>query len=101
MTTPMAYGIPRLGVKSELQMQAYATATTAQDLSCSLWILKPLSEARDRTSILMGTSWVLNLLSHKGNSYNLVLMLLYDIPMEKIKIYLINHLEEIMILATY
>ena len=32
------------------------------------WILKLLSEARDRTHILMDTSGVLNLLSHNGNS---------------------------------
>ena len=47
------------------QLQAYATATAAQDLShicelySSLWqcqILNPLSEARDRTHILMVTS---------------------------------------------
>ena len=56
--------IPRLGVASELQLPAYATATATamQDLSqvCNLhhssqqhWILNPLSEARDRTQILM------------------------------------------------
>ena len=31
-------------------------------------ILNPLSEARDQTNILMGTRWVLNLLSHNRNS---------------------------------
>ena len=39
--------------------------------TCSLWqcrILNPLSEARDRTFILMDTSRVLNLLNHSGNS---------------------------------
>ena len=54
--------VPRLRVKSELQPQAYATATATQDPSwvCELrhssrqcWILNPLSEARDRTPILM------------------------------------------------
>ena len=56
---PMAYGhveIPRLGVESELQLLAYATATATRDLSlvCDLhhsswqhWILNPLSKARD------------------------------------------------------
>ena len=48
--------VPRLGVTSELQLLAYATATATPDLSsfcelhCSLWqrwILNPLSEARD------------------------------------------------------
>ena len=57
-----------LGVKSELQLPAYTTATTAaQDLGliCDLyhsswqcWILNPLRGARDQTQILMDTSWV-------------------------------------------
>ena len=60
--------VPRLGVKSELQLPAYATATAMQDLShvCDLhhsspqchgtWnvmILNPPSEARDQTCNLM------------------------------------------------
>ena len=57
--------VPRLGVESELQLPAYATATAAQDLSCicdlhhSSWqcrILNPLSEARDGTQVLMDPS---------------------------------------------
>ena len=69
--------VPRLGVKSELQLPAYTTATATRDLShisnlcCSLWqcqIFNPLSEARDRTHILMDTMCVLNLLSHKKTS---------------------------------
>ena len=57
--------VPRVGVKLELQLQVYATAT--EDLShfCDLHhssqqcrILKPLSEARDRTHIFMDTSEV-------------------------------------------
>ena len=57
--------VPKLGVGSELQLPAYATATATQDASCicdlhsSLWqhwILNPLSEARDRTHILMDSS---------------------------------------------
>ena len=68
---------PRPGVESELQLPAYATATATQDLShiCDLhhssWqcqILNPLSQARDRTRILMDPSQVHNLLSHSGNS---------------------------------
>ena len=60
--------IPRLGVQLELQLQAYATATViSSDLSrsCNLhhrtWqcqTLNPLSGARDRTHVLMDTSWV-------------------------------------------
>ena len=50
--------VPRLGVKSELQLPAYTTATAMQDPSriCDLhhssrhyWILNPLNEARDQT----------------------------------------------------
>ena len=48
--------VPRLGVKLELQLQAYTIATATLDLSsifdqlCSSWqhrILNPLSKARD------------------------------------------------------
>ena len=59
--------VPRLGIKSELQLLAYTTAIATWDLShvcdlshiCDLshssdqhWILNPLIEARDRTYIL-------------------------------------------------
>ena len=53
---------PRLGVKLELQLPAYATATATPDVShvCNLHhsirhhqILNPLSEARDRTSWIL------------------------------------------------
>ena len=53
--------VPRLGVESELQLLAYATATAMQDPShvCDLyhssqqhWILNPLREARDPGSNL-------------------------------------------------
>ena len=58
----MAYGIPRLGVESELQLPAYTTATTMPDASCvcklHYRILNPLSEARDQTHVLMVTSQV-------------------------------------------
>ena len=55
----------RLGVKAELQLPTYTTATAMPDLSCicNLYhgsqqhrILNPLSEARDPTCILMDTS---------------------------------------------
>ena len=57
--------VPRLGVKSELQLLAYTTATATQDPShiCSLHhssqqcrILNPLIEARDPTCNFMDTS---------------------------------------------
>ena len=59
--------IPRLGVESELQLPFYATATAMQDPShiCDLyhssqqcWIPNPLSEAGDRTLILMDARWI-------------------------------------------
>ena len=51
--------VPRLGVKLELQLPAYTTATATWDLSCMCdlcWIPDPLKEARDRTCVLMDTS---------------------------------------------
>ena len=48
--------VPGLGVKLELYLLAYTTATAVQDLSCicglhhysrQCWILNPLSEAKD------------------------------------------------------
>ena len=59
--------VPRLGVKSELQLPAYTTATATQDLNriCGLHhssqqhqISDPLIEARDQTCNLMITSWI-------------------------------------------
>ena len=59
--------VPRLGVESELQLPAYTTATATPDPSriCNLHhssqqyqILNPLSEAKDRTHILMDISQV-------------------------------------------
>ena len=52
--------VPRLGVQSELQLPAYATATSYLSRVCNLHlssqqhqILNPLSEARDRSGNLM------------------------------------------------
>ena len=59
--------VPRLGVQSELQLPVTATATATWDLSriCDLHqssqqrqIFNPLSEATDRTYILMDTSQI-------------------------------------------
>ena len=69
--------VPRLGVQSELQLLAYATATAMWDPShiCNLhhssrqhWILNPLNEARGRTCNLIIPSQVRQPLSHNGNS---------------------------------
>ena len=54
--------VSRLGVKSELQLPTYTTATSTQDLSCicnlhhssqQCRIVNPLSKGRDRTRKLM------------------------------------------------
>ena len=70
--------VPRLGVKSELQLPAYTTATATWDpshvfdLHHSSWqcqILSPLSKARDTTCILMDIKSDSFPLSHGRNSY--------------------------------
>ena len=59
--------VPRLEVESELQLLTYATVIATRDSShiCDLHhssrqhqILHPLSEARDRTSVLVDPSWI-------------------------------------------
>ena len=76
---------PRLGVKSEQQLPAYATATATRDSSQVFdlyhssrqhWLFNPLSVARDRTHILMDTNLGSFLLSHSGNSAELHFSLL-------------------------
>ena len=65
-----------LGVKLELQLLAYATASAKQNLCliCDLyyssqqhWILNTLSKARDWTGNPMDTSWVPNPLNYSRN----------------------------------
>ena len=69
--------VPRLGVKSELQLLVYTTATVTPDLShvCKVhhslwqhWILNPLRKVRDRSHILTKTISGSFPLSHNGNS---------------------------------
>ena len=64
---PKHMEVPRLGVKSELQLPAYITATAMRDSShvCNLhpssqprWIPNPLIEARDCACILVDTSQI-------------------------------------------
>ena len=73
--------VPRLGVKSELQLPATATATATatampnRSSICDLthssqqcWILNPVSKARNQTGLLVDTGRVCNPLSHDGSS---------------------------------
>ena len=64
---PQHMEVPRLGVESEPQLPAYATATATPDpgrifdlhhSSRQCQILNPLSEARDPTPNLMVPSWI-------------------------------------------
>ena len=68
---------PKLGIKSELQLPVYATATAMPDLSLirDLYhssrphhVVNPLIEARDGIRVLMDASWACYLLSHNRNS---------------------------------
>ena len=83
--------VPRLGVKLEPPLLAYAIATAMPDLSCicdlhhSLWqwqILNPLSQARGRTCILMETSRICNSLSHNWNS---TISLILNLPLKLLR----------------
>ena len=64
---PQHMEVPRLGVKSELQLPAYTTGPG------NAGSFNLLIEARDRTCILMDDSQILNLLSHNRNSLNICL----------------------------
>ena len=65
--------VPRLAVEIELQLPAYTTATATPypshicNLHHSSQQRQIINSLRDRTCILMDTSWVRNLLSHNGN----------------------------------
>ena len=72
-----AFSVPRLGVKLELQLLAYSTATVKPDSSHvgniqhRSWqhrIPDPLSKSKDRTHILMDTSWIPFCCAMKGTS---------------------------------
>ena len=77
MATPAAFGSSQarglIGTRAAGLHHSHSTTRSKHicDLlhnSQQCQILNPLSEARDQTHILMDTSWVLNLLSHCGNS---------------------------------
>ena len=79
--------VPRLGGESELQLLAYTTARAMPGLNCicnlchnlwQCWILNPLSEARDWSASSWRLYWVLNPLSHIGNSY---ILFSYSFPL--------------------
>ena len=64
---PWHMEVPRLGVESEMQLQAYATASAMWDPShvCNplhsskpCQVLNPLSKSRDQTHILTDTSQI-------------------------------------------
>ena len=70
---PWHMEVSRLGVKSELHLPAYTTATATRGPSCichphhsspQCWILNPRSKVRNRTQILMDTSWIRSLTIH-------------------------------------
>ena len=69
--------VPKLGVELELQPLAYTTATVIRDLShCVTYTTaqampdpNPLSEARDRTCILMDTSQICFCCATVGTPY--------------------------------
>ena len=70
--------VPRLGVKSELQLLAYATATATRDpihvcelhhRSQQCQIPCPLSKARDQTHLLMDMSLIHFCCTTTGTSY--------------------------------
>ena len=80
--------VSRPGAELELQLPAHATATVTKDPTrisdpyhslWQCWILNPLSEARDGTSILRDTSRVLIPLSHHGNSWNIFFIVFFKI----------------------
>ena len=75
---PQHVEVPRLGVKSELQLLVCTTATATRGLSrvCNLHyssqqhqILNSLREARDQTCIFMDTSWIHFCWATMGNCF--------------------------------
>ena len=55
------------------QCRIWASSAAYTTAHSNVWILNPLSQARDQTPILMDTSGVCNLLGHNGNSWHLLI----------------------------
>ena len=72
---PQHMEVPRLEVELELQLLVYATAH-GNTRSLTL-----LSGAMDQACILMDMSWVLNPLSHNGNSWTFYLSSLVSLSL--------------------
>ena len=81
--------VPRLGVRLELQLLAYATAIATQDPSCicdlhhssqQRQILNPLSKARDQTCNLMVPSQICFRSSTRGTLSDSNLKLWVKVP---------------------
>ena len=81
--------VPRLGIKSELQLQAHTTATAMQDLSYvynlhhspqQCQILNPMDEARDGTCNLMVPSQIC-FRCHKTETPKLISLTLTSFPL--------------------
>ena len=78
--------VPRLGVESELQLPAYAAATSRPDLNCvcdlqhsseQRQIPSPLSKGRDRTQVLMDISQVRCCWAMRGNPCHIFFSFLF------------------------
>ena len=65
--------VPRLGNR----IRAVAASLCHSSRQC--WFLNPLSKARDRTRVLMDTSWVCYPLSHDGNSSVSILLSIHPL----------------------
>ena len=81
--------VPRLGVKLELQLQAYTTATATGDQShiCDLhhslqqhWIINPMSKARDQTCIPTETVRFITHWTTTGTPKIIVFLFLFLFP---------------------
>lgn len=83
-------GVPRLGVNSELQLPAWASATTTLDSYSSLWQCRIHWPRLGREpSSSQRVCWALNLLSYRGTPLNLLFFIACFGP-EKFEVVYIN-----------